>query len=63
MFIIVPGAGGVDCHPAGFNNGLGIKIALTFSQKQNLKLEWISREITNSPEIVGTKVLIQQIIP
>jgi len=46
-----------------FNSGLGIKIALTFSQKQNLKLEWISRGITNSPEIVGTKVLIQQIIP
>ena len=46
-----------------FNNGLGIKIALTFSQKQNIKLEWISREITNSPELIGTKVLIQQIIP
>ncbi len=46
-----------------FTNGLGIKIALTFSQKQNLKLDWISREINNSPELVGTKVLIQQISP
>lgn len=45
-----------------FSNGLGIKIALTFSQKQNLELDWISRETSNSPELVGTKVLIQQFI-
>ena len=43
-----------------FSTGLGLRIALTFAQKQDLKLDWVSKATKKNPNLIGTKVLIKQ---